>query len=96
MDRRTNLPSESCYVTFDEKSDAEKAVEYMDQAQLDGLEIKVQFTLRLPRQGSPVRRGGGGRGRGKWRRSPPPLRNMPRRDERTSPKRARLETGDRL
>jgi len=76
---------ETCYITYSEKADAEKAIEYMDQALLDGLEIKAQFTLRLPRHtGSPRRNprsgGGGGSRRGKWRRSPSPLRNMPKRE----------------
>jgi RNA-binding protein with serine-rich domain 1 len=80
IDRRTNLPMDMCYVTYGEKADAEKAIEYMDQAQLDGLEIKVQFTLRPAninnnRQNSPRRFGGrGGRPAGKWRRSPSPQR----------------------
>jgi len=82
VDRRTNLPMETCYVTYSEKADAEKAIEYMDQAQLDGQEIKAQFTLRLPRQigGSPRRNPRSGSGRGKWRRSPSPLRGIPRRE----------------
>jgi len=66
---------ESCYVTFSEKADAEKAVEYMELAQVDGQSIRVQFTLRPNRQGSPRRNRGAGR---KWRRSPP--RNYNKRD----------------
>jgi len=66
---------ESSYITFSEKASAEKAVEYMDQAQLDGLDIKVRFTLKPTRQNSPRRnygRGGGmGGGKKTWRRSPP-------------------------
>jgi len=76
IDRRTNLPMNTCYITFSEKADAEKAIEYMNLSQLDGLEIKVEHTLRnIPRTRSPRRQPVRDNGRGKWRRSPSPLRN---------------------
>jgi len=66
----------TCYITFTEKADAEKAIEYMNTSQLDGLEIKVEHTLRnIPRTRSPRRQPARDNGRGKWRRSPSPLRN---------------------
>jgi RNA recognition motif-containing protein len=66
----------TCYITFTEKADAEKAIEYMNFSQLDGLEIKVEHTLRnIPRTRSPRRPPVRDNGRGKWRRSPSPLRN---------------------
>jgi len=75
VDRRTNLPMEMGYITFKEKSDAEKAIEYMDKAQLDGIEVRLQFTLPYQKQqrgGSPRRNNN--RPAGRWRRSPSPLR----------------------
>jgi RNA-binding protein with serine-rich domain 1 len=88
IDRRTNLPMESCYLYFAEKSDAEKAIEYMDRGQLDGVEIRVQFTLRPnQRQGSPRRNRGGMGGGRKWgtnnnrQRSPPRSNYNNRRGE---------------
>jgi RNA recognition motif-containing protein len=76
IDRRTNLPMNTCYITFSEKADADKAIEYMNTCQMDGLEIKVEYTLRnIPRTRSPRRISARDNGRGKWRRSPSPLRN---------------------
>jgi len=106
IDRRSNLPHNKCYVSYREKGYAEKAIEYMDQAQVDGFQISVQFTLpyenKPQRNFSPNRRGGisgrGGGSRGKWRRSPSPNRGVPGRDSPTrvnrrspSPKRAKVD-----
>jgi RNA recognition motif-containing protein len=95
-----------CYVTYGEKADAEKAIEYMDQAQLDGLEIKVQFTLRPTannnnnnnnnnRQNSFGGGRGGGRPASKWRRSPSPQRYGGNRDNRDNRDTNRKRAGDR-
>ena len=44
---------------------------------MDGLEIKVEYTLRnTPKTHSPRRARAPDTGRGKWRRSPSPLRNQ--------------------
>lgn len=83
---------ENAYITFRDKVDADKAVDYMDRSQIDGSEIRVQKTLGYnpPNRGSPRRggypRGGGrgGRGGGNWRRSPSPFRNRERPRESDS------------
>ncbi|RDY10986.1 Serine/arginine-rich splicing factor SR45, partial [Mucuna pruriens] len=49
MDRTVNLPKGYGYVQFKTRGDAEKALLYMDGAQIDGNVIKARFTLP-PRQ----------------------------------------------
>ncbi|MQL83416.1 hypothetical protein Taro_015885, partial [Colocasia esculenta] len=49
IDRAVNLPRGFGYVEFRKKVDAEKAILYMDGAQIDGNVVRVRFTLP-PRQ----------------------------------------------
>jgi RNA recognition motif-containing protein len=45
VNRKTNISEGFGYVEFEKRSDAEKALEYLDKGQIDGNVIRVQFTL---------------------------------------------------
>ncbi|CAN1263369.1 Serine/arginine-rich splicing factor SR45 [Linum perenne] len=49
MDRAVNLPKGFGYIEFKARADAEKALLYMDGAQIDGNVVRLRFTLP-PRQ----------------------------------------------
>jgi len=50
-DKRANLPKGSAYIEFFERPEAEKAQLYMNEGQMDGNKIKVNFVL--PRRRTP-------------------------------------------
>uniref|UniRef100_A0A0D9VAI8 RRM domain-containing protein n=1 Tax=Leersia perrieri TaxID=77586 RepID=A0A0D9VAI8_9ORYZ len=52
MDRMVNLPRGYGYIEFKKRTDAEKALLYMDGGQIDGNVVKLRFTL-APRQRAP-------------------------------------------
>eukprot|EP00002_Diphylleia_rotans_P022069 TRINITY_DN4314_c0_g3_i3.p1 TRINITY_DN4314_c0_g3~~TRINITY_DN4314_c0_g3_i3.p1 ORF type:complete len:169 (-),score=14.67 TRINITY_DN4314_c0_g3_i3:189-695(-) len=69
MDTRVNLPRGYAYVEYESRADAEKARTAMDEGQIDGRVVKINFTLRMTeppvrrnRDYSPPSRGGRGRG----------------------------------
>ncbi|EFJ13110.1 hypothetical protein SELMODRAFT_424875 [Selaginella moellendorffii] len=47
MDKTVNLPKGFAYVDYKSKSDAEKAQQFMDGAQVDGLVISVKLTRKV-------------------------------------------------
>ncbi|KAH9604956.1 hypothetical protein KSS87_017064 [Heliosperma pusillum] len=55
MDRTVNLPKGYGYVEFKTRADAEEALLYMNEAQIDGNVIKVTFTLPPREKVSPVK-----------------------------------------
>jgi len=102
MERRTNIPKGSAYIDFLKKEDAEQAVAYLNNGQIDGNKITVEKTLPArpiinPRHSPlgvrrPIRRGPSPR----RRRSPWYPRGSPRRSpRRRSPLRPRRSPGRR-
>uniref|UniRef100_A0A0E0JTV9 RRM domain-containing protein n=1 Tax=Oryza punctata TaxID=4537 RepID=A0A0E0JTV9_ORYPU len=71
MDRMVNLPRGYGYIEFKKRTDAEKALLYMDGGQIDGNVVKLRFTL-APRQraASPMKAP-----------PPPPKRDVPHNDK---------------
>jgi RNA-binding protein with serine-rich domain 1 len=71
MDRMVNLPRGYGYIEFKKRTDAEKALLYMDGGQIDGNVVKLRFTL-APRQraSSPMKAP-----------PPPPKRDVPHNEK---------------
>ena len=83
---RSGLPKGHAFVEFKTRSEAEKAIDFMHEAEIDGARVTVQFVLlprrqprpRSPLRGPPMRRGPyGGRGGYGGPRYPSPPRRYP-------------------
>uniref|UniRef100_H2YA27 RRM domain-containing protein n=1 Tax=Ciona savignyi TaxID=51511 RepID=H2YA27_CIOSA len=80
---RNGLPRGLAYVEFDDHTEAEKALKYMNGGQIDGQVVTLRSVLPIRRRpqrrpSPPMMQRGGPRGfQGAWRRSPPRRRRPP-------------------
>ncbi|MEM6796591.1 MAG: RNA-binding protein [Acidobacteriota bacterium] len=79
-DRNTGRPRGFAFVEFDSPESAQKAVDTLNERELDGRTLRVDIAQDRPRREAPPRFGGGGPSRG----GPPPRPSRPKGSRRGS------------